>query len=299
MLFPVTLDGGAPSFGQAGVPPGDTLDLDTFGNTFAITGKTIFVDGGLPDAYEGITLINIEDVPLEPRSKTTRRLDLKQQFVSGNQSPTADGWIGVGHTTLYSDGLGYGWQEPIYGAKDAVQYYSSTQADLIGDWHTLVPSSLADSETFTANLVEPGWVLVTVGYGNNSAVGLQSFQIEDGDSGRVLATNLSTRYGDIDHVSFLVNVPDTTLDLVFRTLSTSYRTISLTSIDIAPGNLISMGFAPPATPLDADGTTVDSFLLDSAPANTPITVETDLGTIVNTDADSEIEGLQVLTDSNG
>lgn len=298
MLFPVTLDGGFPAFGQPGVPPGDTLDLDPFGNSFFLTGKTLYVNGGVPDAYEGITLINIEDAPLDPISNTTLRLDLNRQFVSGNQSPTAAGWTGVGDTTLYSDGLGYGWQEPIYGGKDSVEYYSSVYADLVGDWHTLVPTSNADTETFTADLVEPGFVLVTVSYGNDGH-GLQPFQIEDGDSGAVLATNLSTQSWDTDHVSFILNVPDTTLDLVFRTLSTSYRTITLKSIDVVPGNLFSMGFAPPAAPLDADGTTIDTFTLASAPLNALITVETDLGTIVNSDADPGIDGIQVLTDPDG
>ncbi len=171
-------------------------------------------------------------------------------------------------------------------------------ADLVGDWHTLVPTSNADTETFTADLVEPGFVLVTVSYGNDGH-GLQPFQIEDGDSGAVLATNLSTQSWDTDHVSFILNVPDTTLDLVFRTLSTSYRTITLKSIDVVPGNLFSMGFAPPAAPLDADGTTIDTFTLASAPLNALITVETDLGTIVNSDADPGIDGIQVLTDPDG
>ncbi len=96
MLFPVTLDGGFPAFGQPGVPTGDTLDLDPFGNSFFLTGKTLYVNGGVPDAYEGITLINIEDAPLDPISNTTLRLDLNRQFVSGNQSPTATGWTAVG-----------------------------------------------------------------------------------------------------------------------------------------------------------------------------------------------------------
>jgi hypothetical protein len=298
MLFPVTLDGGSPTFGDPDVPPGDTLDLDPFGNSFFLTGNTLYVSGGAPDAYEGITLINIENVPLDPISNTTLRFDLNKQFVFGNQSPTEPGWTGVGHKTLYSDGLGYGWQEPIYGGKDSTGNFAGLNSALVGDWHTLVPSSLADTETFTADLSSPGFVLVTVSYGNDGN-GLEPFQIENGDSGDILATNLTTQGSEIGHVSFLVNILDMTLDLDFRTLSTSYRTITIKSIDIAPGNVCSMGFAPPAAPLGADGTTIDSFLLDSAPPNTLITVETDLGTLINSDADALIDGLQVLTDGNG
>ncbi|MHC4876591.1 MAG: cadherin-like domain-containing protein, partial [Planctomycetota bacterium] len=298
MLFPVTLDGGSPSFGQAGVPPGDSLDLDPFNNSFYLTGKTLFVNGGVPDDYEGITLLNLEDAPLDPISNTTLRFDLNSQFVGGNQSPTETGFTGVGNTTNYSDGLGYGWDGQGTVGTFRSGFSTGMHADLINDGHHFAPRSFQETRTFTADLVEPGFLTVTVSFGSwNHAIG--EFQIEDGDSGQILVSGLTTDLGEIDHTSFIINVPDTTLDLVFRTQSQGYRTISLTSIDIAPGNLFEMGFPTPGAPLAADGTTVDTFTLAAAPLNTLVTVETDLGTIVSADADPHIEGIQVLTDGDG
>ena len=42
----INVDGEDPSFGDAGVPPGDTLNFDPLGNLFAIVGKSIITAGG-------------------------------------------------------------------------------------------------------------------------------------------------------------------------------------------------------------------------------------------------------------
>jgi hypothetical protein len=148
--------------------------------------------------------------------------------------------------------------------------------------------------------------MVTVAFGsdNQSIVGMQ---IENADDNTVIASNLSTARRKTDHVTFLVLVQDGTLDLRFRdpyTETNTSRRISIKGIDIetdgGTGTLgfLSMGFPTPGT-LVADGTTVDTFALSAAEPNSLVTVETSLGTLSGTDADSNVQGFQVLTDGSG
>jgi hypothetical protein len=116
MLWPVTVDGGNPSFGDPGVPPGDQLDLETFSNTFTIVGKTIFVANGTPNPYQGITFLDIETVPLTPASAgPDQSFDFNDFYYEHGvvvQSPTQAGATGVTANTVFTPG-GFGWQRSM------------------------------------------------------------------------------------------------------------------------------------------------------------------------------------------
>ena len=303
MLWPLTVDGQNPTFGQSGVPPGDSLDLNTFGNSFTINGKTIFVANGSLNPFTGITFTNIETAPLNPSSAgPDQRFDFNAPDSNVGQTPTQNGFTGVTPDTLFTPG-NFGWQLPI--SSFPIGLNTGPAADLLNDGHAFTPSSGAVTNTFTTT-VGNGWVLVTVAFGNNSAP-IDGMQIENADDGSIVASGLSTAVGESDHVSFLVLVADGTLDLRFLdpfANSKGRRLVAINGIDIdtdeGPGDLgfLSMGFATPGT-LDADGTTIDTFLLDAAPPNSLVTVETSLGTVVGSDADTRIDGFQVLTDEAG
>lgn len=302
MLFPVTVDGNNPSFGDAGVPPGDQLDLNTFGNSFTINGKTIFVANGSPNPYQGITFLDIETVPLTPASAgPDQSFDFDDPTNSGPVSTQA-GFISVNPDTLFTTG-NFGWQRPVTGFETGTN--TGITADFINDGHTFAPTSGAVTNTFSAT-VGNGWVMATIAFGSDyhSIVGMQ---IENADDNTVIASNLSVAARETDHVTVLVLVQDGTLDLRFRDPereTNTFRRVSIKGIDLetdgGTGTLgfLSMGFPTPGT-LNADGTTIDTFPLSAAEPNSLVTVATTLGTITGTDADPNIQGFQVLTDGAG
>ncbi len=304
MLFPVTVDGQSPVFGDpVGVPPGDQLDLITFGNSFTIVGKTIFVANGMPDPFQGITFVSIESVPLTPVSTgPDQRYDLEPSY-----GTTQTGFTQVLPTTLFDSAAAtsHGWDREMKFRQQVDN--AGAAADLINDYHYIAPQSGVDTPTFSAT-VASGWVLVTVTYGHDLA-GHEDLQIENADDGSILASGLTTLAGEVDHVSFLVLVDDGSLNLRFRdrlgNFGTDNRLVSIAGIDIETGErgqplgFLGMGFPPPGGPLDANGTSVDTFTISAAPPDSLVTVETTLGTITGSDADADIDGFQVLVDGTG
>lgn len=302
MLFPVTVNGNNPSFGDAGVPLGDQLDVDTFGNSFTINGKTIFVANGSPNPYRGITFLDIETVPLTPASAgPDQSFDFDDPTNSGPVKTQA-GFTSVNPDTLFTAG-NFGWQRPMTSFETGTN--TGITANYINDGHTFAPTSGADTNTFSAT-VGNGWVMATIAFGSDyhAIVGMQ---IENADDNTVIARNLSVAARETDHVTVLVLVQDGTLDLRFRDPfreTNTFRRVSIKGIDLetdgGTGTLgfLSMGFPTPGT-LTADGTTVDTFALSAAEPNSLVTVATTLGTLSGTDADPNIQGFQVLTDGSG
>jgi hypothetical protein len=301
MCFPLIIEGGNPQFGDPGVPPGDTFVLDPLGNTFNQTGNQIQVDNGTPNPFELITINGIERETIEPISTVTpQRYDFNQTTGAGTtQSPTEPGFTGVTGSTIFNPagGQNFGWD--IAMSEYRSRFNMGAQQDLVNDGHSFYPSGSSQTRTFSS-VVDNGFVLVTVSFGN-VGVDMTGLQIEDADTGQILATGLSTAALETGHVSFPIQVTDGTLNLRFRNTTTGFRgrVIPISSIDIRPAVLSSMGINVPAAPLTADGTTVDTSTIFGAPPNALVTVETTRGTITTADADPFIQGIQVLSDANG
>ncbi len=293
-LFPVTVNGGNPFFGGMGVPPGDVLDIDTFGNTFSFDCDVFQVNGGMP-AYFPIHVRNIESLPVQPISPTpVQKYDFNYPNAAAmnGQTATQTGFTGLLPTMLYSPGS-YGWTQAVTGARN-VPALTGPLADLINDGATFAGLT---NRTFKADVAN-GWVMATVTFGSSQEA-LNGIRISNGDDNGILADGLGTALGEWSHKTVFVNVLDGTLDLKFEDMTGNNRRVTVAGISIAPLNLISMGFnADPGT-LDADGVTVDSFTLADAPANSLVTVTTTLGTLVGTDASSIFQGFQVLTNGAG
>ena len=297
------VDGGNPSFGNPGVPPGDTLTLDTFGNSFTLSGKTILVNGGSPSAFKSITAVNIESLPLTPASVTAiQRYDFNALVLNSThtayvQTPTLPGYIGVTPSTLYSPLSGYGWNVPLVGVFGGSN--SAADAALVNDGHLYSTGSATDLPKFTANVAN-GWVQATVTFGHPS-LAMDGLAIRNADASQYdyLAQNLATGAGQSSHVTVNVLVTDGTLDLRFEDFLNS-QMIVISSIDIRPAELFSIGFSDaPSGALSADGATVDTFTVAVGPANSLVTVSASLGTIVSTDADPKMDGFQVATNGAG
>lgn len=301
-FFPIVVNGNAPTFGDPTVPPGDQLILDTFGNNFTLNGKSIQVSGTQNGQTFGlITPINIENVPLAPISPTVpQRYDFNatnfnsalNMFV---QTPTQPGWTGVMASTLYSDGLGYGWSVPLADAQGS----SDTTVDgpLVNDGHVWYLGLNVGLPQFVAD-VPNGWVSVTIDYGHPTAA-IDGLRIRNFDTGEFLATDLNTQASQSDHQTYFFQVTDGTLNLLFDD-GAGFRFFAINGIDIRPAALFTMGFSNlPASALTADGTTIDNFTLTAGPSSLLVTIEASLGTLVGVDADPYLEGFQVLTDAGG
>lgn len=293
----ITIDGGSPVFGDAGVPPGDTLDFDPLGNPFVIDGKTILTAGGSPDPFLPVHFISIESLPLTPLGGSPEvdfDFDHSNTASSTVTSPTQAGHLSVVRDLLHSDGLGYGWQNEVESFERNDGFYSGPKASLIRDGHRLsVP------ETFTVDLLN-GWYSVLVTLGNPYAA-IDGVSIIDTDSGLTLRSGITTGPGESTQVDVAVFVDDGTLDLAFVNSPGHPGIFAVNGLSIRPANLLTMGLdlTSLGASLEADGVTVDAFTLVEAPPNEFVTVSTDLGTILNADADPELAGIQVQTDALG
>ena len=292
-LFPVTVDGGNP-----GVALGDTLVLDTFSNTFSFDGKTVLVNGGTP-AFKGVTIINIEDMPLEPVSNgPVQRYDFNARTVVGGvyvSTPTQTGYTGVQADTLYSQGLGYGWNEVLVPVLNGTN--SGPAGDLVNDGVMYSTGTSEDWPLFKADIGN-GWVQVTVNYGHPEK-NMDGMRIVNVDTNEYVATGLSTDLGESASTTFFVLVTDGSVDLRFEDVTNS-RMMTINGIDLRPANLFTVGFSnAPTGALNADGTSVDLFDIVGGPINGLFTVSVTAGTIVSSDADLRIDGFQVATDGTG
>lgn len=292
----ITVDGDNPTYGDPGVPPGDTLNFDPLGNTFVLDGKTILTNGGSPDPFLTVNFRDIENLPLNPQGTSTAvSFDFNHSNTASSVhvSPTQTGYVSVLRDTLHSDGLGYGWQDAVTSFERNDGFYSGPFATLIRDGH-----SLGGDSTFTVDL-DNGWYSIDVTLGN-AYTSVTGQEIRNADTGDVLATNIDSPPAISTQATFAVLVTDGTLDLEFIQPAGRPDIISVNGLAIRPANLLTMGLNLSGVgSLGADGVTTDTFRLHAAPADSYITVSIDLGQIVNADADPEMDGIQVLTDGNG
>lgn len=300
LILPMTIDGGAPALGGIGVPPGDTLDLDAFGNTFTTAGNVLTVNGG---AYRPLTLQSIETLPISGMSSTSLKFDLNDAYPGGVTTATQTGFISVPWNTIYSaTATGapgspgtFGWNANVNGFAYGPPAIGPLNS-LFADGHNFATNSEAEAKTFSAK-VSNGFLLVTVDYGSWNFPNT-NFRIENADTREILASDLSTPESKANHISFVTQVTDGTLNLRFIDTTDSNHQIGVQAIVIQPAILLTMTFAVPGA-LTANGATVDTFQIMNGPINSLVTVNASLGTVMGTDADSRVVGFQVATNASG
>ena len=297
MLFPVLLDGGSPGYGEPGVPPGDRLFFDPLGDNFSAACGVLMTGGGSPNPFFDVEFVNFESLLLEPLGVTPGGglfFDLNHTNTASavGPSPTQAGYVGVQPTTLFSGGLGYGWQSAVKSFERDDGFYKGGFQNLIRDGHWLDAPA-----TFTTTLPN-GWYSVSVMLGSpyHSVSGVS---IKNADTNNTLSASITTGPGESKHVNFVALVTDGTLDLRFAPATIYPQLFAVNGITIRPANLFSIGLASNPGPLPADGVTVNSLPLLNGPANSLLTVTTSLGTIVNSDADPELQGIQIPTNALG
>jgi len=307
----ITIDGGAPGFGEPNAPggtpdgPGDILDLDTFNQTFTIIGKSIFTNGGDPDAFERINFRRIEGLPLDPIGTSGDPDPLRFDFDDYHENTEA-GYESVIGGRLYGDpilgtpGSDFGWVDTAPNS-NAVTNSSVFLTDLFGDHHT----DTAD-QTFRVD-VDNGWYLVSAKIGNQGTA-LDTINITNADTGDLLIGDYEVDH-QIGTVTFPVLVQDGTMDLTFSGTGGVADLWTLSGLEIRPGNLLTFGSPDPA-PLESDGVTIDTFQGFDATPNAIITLYAGLDSdgddipdidleITTADLDPIIDGVQVMADANG
>jgi len=249
----IAIEGGAPGFGPgAGDVPqvvGDTLNFDSFGNTFSIVCGTIFTDDDANGAgpFKPLHYQNIENMPLDPLpgAENTFRFDM-----DAAAGALQDGYTSVLPTTLYGNGNTFGWNSPLNGFDRGTTGFTSEYADLLRDGHW---NSAA--RTFTAD-VAVGWYLVSIKSGDKSFARDQ-LQVTNPDTGQILLDSASSPAGQIAGQSFVMLVTDGTLDLTFaNTGGDPYWVVN--GIEIRPGKILTFG--SPAQPTKiSDGISQTTF----------------------------------------
>ena len=292
MLLELTLDGGEPCYGDPGVPPGDVLDFNAFGNEVALdfAGVTISTSGGVPDPFQPVTFFNFETFALDPiGTGPIQRFDFDHTNTASavGDSPTQPGYTSVLPTTLYSGGLGYGWQFAVNSFERDDGFYDNSFSDLVRDGHTF--GALA---TFTVDVPSAGYYVVSVVVGS-PYTDIFEGSIMNGDTGTTVVSGMTTLAGASANYDFVVYTTDGTLDLTFVHSVANPKIFAVNGLTVRPASILTIGTC--SDPLAADGVTVDSFPLIGAPPNTLLTIATTLGTIKNPDVDDELAGIQVLS----
>jgi autotransporter-associated beta strand protein len=302
----IAILGGTPTFGGPGVPPGDTLNFDSYENTFLIVCGTIHTDHPgdpvppAPKMFRPVHYRSIENLPLNPLGTTAPlRFDL-----DATPAGTQAGYLSVLPTALYQpDVTTYGWDAPLNGFDRGTAGFASSFTNLLrdGHWHS-------SPRTFTAEVAN-GWYLVSVKTGDRSFARDQ-LRVTHGDTGQTLLDGVASPAGQIAEHTFLMLVRDGTLDLTFANMGGDPYWV-LNGIEIRPGRFLTFGSPEMEHSLVADGVTHTTFTGYKATPNSLITIDPQLDTQGDyrpeaavtiawpTDADPNVAGHQVWADDQG
>jgi fibronectin-binding autotransporter adhesin len=315
----IAVEGGAPGFGPgAGDVPqvaGDTLDFDSYNNTFHIVCGTIHTNDelALPNngtgPFQPVHYRNIENMPLDPLgSSEPLRFDM-----DWNSAGTQGGYNSVLPTAVYnaSDPLSkFGWDAPLNGFDRGTTSFTSDFANLLrdGHWHSAPRTFIAE--------VESGWYLVSVKTGDKSFA-RDRLRVTDANTvseadpaGRVLLDNVSSPAGQIVERTFLVFVPEgQNLALTFANLGGDPYWV-VNGIEIRPGRILTFGSPETDAKWTADGVTQTTFTGYQATPGALVTVDPQLDTqgdylpegtvtILGVDADPDVAGHQVRAGADG
>ncbi len=264
-----------------GLGGSDTLDVNTFGQSFGVAGNTIVVNGGNPAAFLPISFRNIENVTgngavLTPGAATQKFDFIDYNDVTNTFSPTAAGFLPVERDRVFSvqyprTGVGitstYGWRAgnildpntyPNISDVDDGVLAGTTFSDLLRDGHTANGAS-----TFTTQ-VGNGYYQVTL-----QVWGVTNFRVRNADTGLELASGRSFVGHGI--VSFVTNVTDGSLDLTFDQVfpgnldsdpDSDFRIDGLELQPAAQSTFLGLSATTASVqPLAADGVTVDAFTI--------------------------------------
>jgi hypothetical protein len=313
----ITVNGGSPHFGQIVPPGGDTLDFDSFDNTFTLICGTILTDHAddtvAQKVFRPVHYRSIENMPLDPLgSSEPLRFDMDWNSAATQQTADPSPYLSVLPTTVYQPGATtYGWDAPLNGFDRGTTGFTSEYTNLLrdGHWHSA-------SRTFTAE-VENGWYLVSIKTGDKSFA-RDRLRVTDANTvseadpaGRVLLDNVSSPAGQIVERTFLVFVPEgKNLALTFANLGGDPYWV-VNGIEIRPGKILTFGSPETDAKLSADGVTQTTFTGYQATANSLITVDPQLDTqgdyrpegtvtiVSPLDADPDVAGHQVRAGADG
>jgi len=232
---------------------------------------------GSPDATAALAIsILRERVPSE----------WKFDFNAGN-GVTEPGYVGVPVTKRYAGGgSDFGW--------------SPTAAPL-ASFDRYGPDSLRRDGhygydgTFLLDVPAAGPYVVTVVIGDTSP--FYHDRIEIWAEGAVQLT-VNTTAGQWSMPSFVVPVNDGTLTLQLRDTGGVDPHYVINALRVRAQSLVrTLTVTPPSpsAPLDADGTTIDTYTVSGATPNTLATVASSLGAVTGMDHDPTIQGVQVPT----
>lgn len=224
-------------------------------------------------------------IDTSPIGTTTWRFDMNDPNVP---SPTATGYTGVSRTTLFSGGLGYGWDSAVS------SYDRGGLTPLLRDMHASTAA-----HTFSATVTN-GYYLVSVTIGDRF---LGRDKVRIAAEGVVVLPSMTVPGGQFLEQSFVIQVTDGRLDLAVSDLGGSNNEWSINSIEIRPGNLLTQTLttvlAPTSPTPFSDGVTIDTVNGTNATPNSLVTVTVSDGMITTADASTIYYGIQVLADGSG
>jgi fibronectin type 3 domain-containing protein len=234
----------------------------------------------------GTAVITAEDVSGTSLGSTTitytaptvRRLD----FITTG-APTADGYLGVRGTDLYTPARGFGWLTA------APEFGRGVGNALVQDGHY---GSLPN--TFQLDLA-PGTYQVTVTAGD-TVYPHDDIDVRVNGVSQLGGQLISNAPGQVVVRSFTVTVgTDGHLPLQFLDLGGFDPYWVVNGLDVRPvASVLPLTVTGPGGTLEADGSTIDPFSV-TVPAGVEVTLSTSLGAIVGlADADPTYAGFQVI-----
>ncbi|TXT34569.1 MAG: hypothetical protein FD138_1644, partial [Planctomycetota bacterium] len=314
----ITINGGNTNFGPgltdntfvSGVK-GDVLDLQTLDNTFDFIGTTFFVDdNGVPNIYRGITIRNLENVPLIPLPTTTpiapATTTWKLDFDSTSLQTQA-GYTSVAPGRVYGTGTAtadFGWASVAAGHNDRGDGLTSVFENALQDYHYG-----DEARVFEVDVPE-GWYLVSIKSGDKNA-SLNDLEVRNANTQRLLLNGLNSAAGEFVTGNFAIQVlpGQTKLRLQFSSGSGTSTRWNINSLEIQPGKILTIGSPDPGV-LAADGLTIETYtgyesVVGSLLDGTLVTITPGIDTsgdeipdalleVTSPDADPNLEGVQSI-----
>lgn len=294
--FPIEVDGGSPCAGDTDHLTGDSLIFDPLDNQFRLEDRTL-TTLGLLETYPGVSFTNIENLTAVPLGTgEVQFFDFNHTNTSSSTrtSPTQPGFVSVRSDTLYENGSGFGWREQVASFERNDGFYDGPHAALIQDGQ-----SFGEMATFSIDVPTPGHYLVSLTLGS-PYTDVDDVSIRNEETQQVFVENVQTLAGESTNISVPMWTSDGTLDVTFINSRENPTIFGVNGLTVRPANLLTLGIeACEEHALLADGVSIESYPIHGAAPNSLLTASTTLGSIQNADADSELRGIQILTDETG
>jgi hypothetical protein len=284
----LTLAGGQPT-----LAPGDTLALNLSGLTAPVVSSPATPNGNLTStSHQSLAWTGIETASSSGVPASSQRIDFGTAT-----SPVQPGYVLVTPTDLFTGGADpLGWDKAVAGYDRGPGTPTGPFSALLRDGVWTGPFDFT-SRTFNVQLPADSYQL-TLTLGD---MVIPNDQVQLTIEGTPVVRSMPT--GKFIQYTTTVSVTDGVFNLGILDLGGQHAYWVLNALDIRPvSSVVPVAIvrtSPGTDPLLADGLSVASYSASNLVPNSVATVQASTGTILSTDLDPVLAGVQVAVDGTG